>query len=124
MKDATKTALVDALEAACDCGYGEVSFRPDYSGRGMYGRNCVGITGSMSDCMAVIAYVISELADEMVDALQTDEPVDGNPKSEFDQCVATLLNFNQDSMGRDCILYWPRLTAVTKDEPETESETY
>lgn len=127
MKEATKTNLVDAIEAACDCGYGEVSFRPDYSGRGRYGRDCVGITGSRGDCMKLIAYVISEMASEMasemVDAIQSEEDSDTNPQAEFDECVETLLNFGQDSMGRGVIVYWSRLTKVQEaEECEDEQE--
>lgn len=40
---------------------GDVTFRNDYSGRGMYGKSCVGIMGSMVSCMSVITEIIKEL---------------------------------------------------------------
>lgn len=79
----------------------DVSFRNSYSGRGMYGRECVGIVGSFESCMAVIGEVIKE---------NKEEPG-------FDEMVDQLLDFSQDSMGMDVILYWPELAALEEEEP-------
>lgn len=87
--------LQELLRDACNDS-GEVNFRHNYSGRGMYGRECVGITGDMDDCMAVIGEVIKQ---------QREEPG-------FDDAVDTLLNFSKDSMGRDVILYWSDLESI------------
>ncbi len=78
----------------------EVSFYNGYSGRGMYGRKCVGITGSMGDCLSVLGELIKEAKEE----------------AGFDDMVDTLLGFRQDSMGRDVILYWPELEDIEEDE--------
>jgi hypothetical protein len=104
--------LQTLLAEACDQS-GEVNFRPDYSGRGMYGRECVGITGPYFDCMQVISAVIVEAARNMADA---DMPDFG----EFEQKVETLMNFSQDSMGRGAIIYWPSLESVKVEEYEDE----
>jgi hypothetical protein len=75
--------LQTLLRDACNDS-GEVEFRHNYSGRAMYGRECVGITGDMSDCMLVIGEIIKQ---------QKEEP-------SFDDDVDMLLDFKTDSMGR------------------------
>ena len=82
--------------------FGEVSFYNDYSGRGMYGRKCVGLSGSLRDCMQVIAEVIKDA--HLCEQLN------------FNDVVDTLLDAQQDSMGRGVILYWPEITAL--EEPQ------
>lgn len=91
--------LKDAVEGMGG-GDDEVSFYNGYSGRGMYGRKCVGITGSFSDCMMVLGELIKEAKEE----------------PGFDDMVDQLLDFKQDSMGRDVILYWPELEDIEEDE--------
>jgi hypothetical protein len=91
------------------CVDDDVSVRESYTGRGMFGRSCPGLTGSMSGCMAVIAEVIKEAHTAGVD---NDEVV-------FEEVVDTLLDFRRDSMGRDVILYWPELPAF-EEEPMGE----
>ncbi len=83
-----------------------VSIRNDYSGRGMYGKSCVGITGSKAYCMTVIGETI-KLAYSL-SAVQEDD-VDG------DSVVDVLMNFEQDSMGYDVIIYWPHMQAEDED---------
>jgi hypothetical protein len=62
----------------------------DYSGRYMFGKECLAITGTMVDCIAVL-----------VKAAQSD------PDSFED---GRLLKFRQDSMGFDgVVLYWPHI---------------
>ena len=96
----------ELLEAACH-DHSIVVFHNNYSGRGMFGRTCVGIVGSMSDCMCVIASVIKEAASDRDISL--------------DYTVDTLLDFSQDSMGRDVILFWPLLGSIEEvlEEPES-----
>lgn len=114
MRNDVKPGLLMALETACNDS-GETGFRDDYSGRGMYGDSCVGITGSLSDCMRVIAYVIQALTDELENA---DEDNRFAARRLFDNQIEALMNFSQDSMGRDLILYWSDLSSepVTTDE--------
>jgi hypothetical protein len=98
--------LQTLLRDACNDS-GEVEFRHNYSGRAMYGRECVGITGDMSDCMLVIGEIIKQ---------QKEEP-------SFDDDVDTLLDFKTDSMGRDVIVYWPQLEGIEAgDEPENDGQ--
>ena len=57
-------SVQEALRKACeDVGDSDiVSFRNTYSGRGMYGRQCVGIVGTMAECQLVIAQVVKNLS--------------------------------------------------------------
>jgi hypothetical protein len=93
-------------DVAVDSGMFDVGFRNNYSGRGMYGRKCVGITGSEQECQQVIAAVIKEAHSR---ADQDD--------LEFDDVVDAVLDFSKDSMGFDMILYWPNIEPVADEEP-------
>lgn len=88
---------------------GAANFYNGYSGRGMYGRKCVGLTGSMQDIMQVIGAVIKEAH------FNSDE-------IEFTDVVDCLLDFKQDSMGLDVIVYWPELEPVTESENENDGQ--
>jgi hypothetical protein len=96
----------DTLKSICEDSGGEVEFRNSYSGRGMYGSTCVGIVGSMSDCMVVIGEVIKS--------------AEGNPG--FEDTVDQLLSFSTDSMGRDVILYWEDFDSLPEDIGYEEEE--
>ena len=101
-------SIQEMLKEAAE-SFGEVSFYNTYSGRGMYGRQCVGITGSESDCLGVIAEVISDIHNCSV----------LNDDFEFDETVRTLLcNQSRDNMGYDVIVYWPTLDPIEEENQE------
>lgn len=114
------TTLQEMIEEACkqtEDSEHEVHFRNSYSGRGMYGQQCVGITGSHKGCMQVIGQVIKDAATEMVDSIE-------NPgaESKYAGVVDTLLDYDQDSMGRDIILYWPQLPSIDSADELSDAE--
>lgn len=87
------------------CEYLETaSFRSNYSGRGMYGENCVGISGSEDECRDIITYTILEMHDDRYE--------------DFHNAVKTLLSYNTDNMGRDIIMYWPDLQSEDENSDE------
>lgn len=92
----------------------DVRFRNDYSGRGMYGKRCVGISGSMGECQGAIAEAI------VLAGIDSQKVQMGSSREETDefyrQLVHTLLNYSEDSMGMGVILYWPQLEAIPGDE--------
>ena len=96
--------LQTRLENSCKDTGKVVSFYNDYSGRSMYGRLCVGITGPWADCMKVISAVMQDIAaaNGAHGVLQVGEWYD------------TLLSFDMDNMGRDVILYWSKLNSIPK----------
>lgn len=103
--------ILEAVEARNGCDDDEVSFRNDYSGRGMYGKKCVGITGPFHLCMEVIAEAVVFMADAARD-VQMGSSADETHEF-FAQSVKEVLRFDQDSMGRsNVILYWPDLESI------------
>lgn len=93
--------IANIIQTMCE-NNGYVSFEKSYSGRGMYGSRCIGITGSRDDCQSVIASVITELAYGDGD---NHRPL---PRDQFDQYVQELMSYSTDSMGRGyTIFYWP-----------------
>jgi hypothetical protein len=94
-------AIAKLIREIAEDGNEDTGFRNNYSGRGMYGRECVGITGSQSDCQAIIAEVIKQAHARADD----DELV-------FDDVVDAVLDYRQDSMGFDVIIYWPHISPV------------
>lgn len=92
----------DACEQTEDSDY-EVRFRNDYSGRGMYGRRCIGIVGSEKGCKQVVAEVLKQAHS------------DPSSDLEFDTVADTLLDYDRDSMGRDIIMYWPQVDSLEED---------
>ncbi len=121
-------ALQERIKEACeDAGEDFISFRNDYSGRGMYGSRCVGITGTMGECQQILAQVIknmsmnlSAVAKESMDPdFSATEDDLADTENEFDKQVDALMNFSQDSMGMGgVILYWPGLKPIPEEEQE------
>lgn len=107
------------LKAACEDS-GEVEFRNDYSGRGMYGRKCVGITGSRNECARLVGEVIKQMTQELFEHAIDCE--DGQENAAYDlndqvqQGIDKLLDQSMDSMGLDVIVYFERLEPLTDDE--------
>jgi rubredoxin len=109
-------ALRDMIEQIGGGDDPDVQIRNSYSGRGMYGRACPGITGSHKGCMEVIAEVIKEAHRDVV--------YDVGSGPDFERLVDALLNYSTDSMGLDIILYWPRLEAFPEPESGAVRDSY
>ncbi|NDB86611.1 MAG: hypothetical protein EB127_28545 [Alphaproteobacteria bacterium] len=70
-------------------GYDPIS----YSGRGMFGKTCIGVV--TSDIGSLVADVVSLL--------------NGSHYSTFDEVSDAFRYMKTDSMGRDMIVYFPRI---------------
>ncbi len=81
---------------------GTENYRDDYSGRGMYGKTCFGITGGLSD------YVEFLLQASMVLGLDEAREMFGAP--------------SYDSMGWDTIYYFPNVKIREDDSFEIYDE--
>lgn len=99
----------ELLEQACN-DHGDVSFRNTYSGRGMYGRQCVGITGSQHECRRVIAAVIGEIVESKAG------------DHDLQEVIEELMLWDQDSMACDVIYYWPSLPSIDSAEELSDLE--
>jgi hypothetical protein len=72
-------------------------FRYDYSGRFMYGKSCLGLTGQLRDLAEFLLYVVPETG---VDAEWQD--------------------VKMDSMGMDMIFYWPSIRVIVPTDEELD----
>jgi len=106
LDDDAYTQLVDATHEIMGLEEGEgLSFRPDYSGRGMYESTCIGVVGQMGSEIAFAFALVKVFTDwrMMTEGMITD----------FDDITAFLvMNMRQDNMGRDMIYYWPGVRLI------------
>jgi hypothetical protein len=98
----TNDDLARLIEDAAD-GLDGV-FTDEYSGRGMYGKTCVGVefedTSNLIALGIAIAYNVAENALLVHGA----DPLDA-----IDNVMNDLQNMRWDNMGTGIIVYWPRI---------------
>ena len=102
-----------------------------YSGRGMYGKSCLAITGSLRECQRAVANVVGVLIDEIVDAEAdlNDDSLSDAIRNAADITVTTnrklieqlIATQQSDSMGMGTVMYWPNFT-FEADETVDEDE--
>ena len=86
----------------------EEEVRTHYSGRGMYGKTCLGYTGgNLVEFVAALALIILEYA-------ETGTPPD-DAWSLFEQ-ITTIGEGETDSMGIGRIHYWPGIQVAEGDD--------
>jgi hypothetical protein len=110
MHNLTAEEIIEAIDEAHK--QEEFQYR-SYSGRGMFGKQCLGITFSnVAEALAFGAWLGQTFS---------------NPygRSEETTASALLLKTRQDSMGRGIVIYWPELeysgpSAESEDEDEDE----
>ncbi len=103
-------------QAALDAGIG---FRNSYSGRAMYGRACVAVTGSMDDIQKLVGAVAGELVDlAFKAAVDSDDNTNEayNTRDEVRAAIESLTQYSWDSMGLDTVVYWRKIEAISDDE--------
>lgn len=84
------------------CNAGELEWR-SYSGRGMYGKRCLGITtDSPERAILTLIQVAVDLGFEGED---------------LQDLLLELDNMCTDSMGRSAIVYWPKFEMNGSGEP-------
>ena len=90
--------ITDAVDSNT---YGQVR---SYSGRGMFGESCLGIvTSDTARCFMALAVTLVDNGEQEILALLTASPS------------------REDSLGKDAIIYFPRLI-VEDDESDEEDE--
>lgn len=100
MYEVEKSAIVEALDYA-DFEDPEDAARWDYSGRGMYGRSCFGIIGTMEDYSNFLLGLVGVFYDQTEDIDQA-------------QYLAGLFGstVRTDSMAYDTIYYFPSIKVL------------
>lgn len=97
--------LASIIEDAADAVDG--TFTSDYSGRGMYGKDCVGVvfedTGGLVAMGAQIAWCVADRADYSFDMSGVFDAME--------DVISDLQNMRMDTMGTGIIVYWPNIQA-------------
>ena len=96
-------AKSDILDALADADIEEEP-RWNYSGRGMYGRECFGIVGTMEDYSNFLLGLTTVFYDQVGDIYEARGLV-----HRFTECVST------DSMGYDTIFYFPGIVVLENE---------
>ena len=87
-------ALVELIE---DAGFEARA----YSGRGMYGQNCLGVTADCNPARVVACILLQAL-----------EAADG----ELNELLTEFQNVHCDSLGMGSIVYFPSIAWVEREE--------
>ena len=109
------------IQLVRDAGYGVRS----YSGRCMYGENCVGVT--TKDPYGLVAGVMRSAGmigiDDTVDTVASIEQMIENKDDELQDLEHLFSRTKTDSMGLSTIVYWPSLTwPEGEEDDEGDSE--
>ena len=110
----TIQSMIQEIASECD-----MEFRDDYSGRGMYGKQCIAVVGSRDQFDQFRSEIVSFLMDEIYSATidaESEEEMDAAQDllSSYQEFVRQLFNSREDNMGRDMVFYWPSLQAEEK----------
>lgn len=116
------------LKAACEDS-GNVDFYNGYSGRGMYGKKCVGLTGEYRDIQRLIGEVQRQITQELFETAidcaddNAEETAAYDLNDKVQDALEKLADQSYDSMGLDMIVYFPKLEELSaKDELPSDDE--
>jgi hypothetical protein len=98
-----------------------IGFRHHYSGRGMFGRKCIGVDGSPLACKQLLSQVASDLAELVFAHTSMDIERGAQTLESVQEQFGQLMTYSQDNMGYDIIMYWEDLQ-LEEDEQEEESD--
>lgn len=121
-----KLCLQEQLEKVVEDDL-NVSFLNNYSGRGMYGKSCIALSGSLGDCMAAVGALLNNMHDEAFEHArdaETDEELNVASALNIAACNATeeLMKIKWDNMGYDVVVYWPDLPSIDSEEELSDRE--
>jgi hypothetical protein len=104
-------------ELLAEAGVDENRVRWDYSGRGMYGRTCLGFVGGVAD-LARFFYQVGLAVALQEEEFTTRGEVEGALREEDARHLADVVT--TDDVGRDTIFYFP---GVRVEDDHVEPET-
>ena len=94
------------------CEDNDIEPHPHYSGRGMYGKQCVGVVGGSAQLVVFLLRCVPKIDQKF--SIDVIEYADG--RNDYDvEFSDEWLNMKTDSMGRDTIYYWPGVHAAEVD---------
>ena len=120
-------SLQEDLKDACESS-GEVTFHNDYSGRGMYGRRCVGIAGNRDACHLVISQVIKDMGWRISRVAKESRDPDYSTTDEnlqetmydYETNIQRLMEYRSDDLGLHSIVYWPNMEPLDEENLDIE----
>jgi len=95
-----------------------------YSGRGMSGQTCLGVTGSsLGDFMSAVMGAFVQRCSDSPEAEGGEGVVVSEATLDLGNAIAEALGtVRTDNMGRDIIIYFPRVPFVEEDAGGGASE--
>jgi hypothetical protein len=127
---ANKINLAELIREAADCT-DELFFRKNYSGRGMFGRKCVALTGDLRDIQKAIGEVHKSLVDHLFDAMEELFDLEMNSeeqeqmyatRNEVLSAIETLARWKIDSMGLSQVVYWENIQDDSDNSDDEDDE--
>ena len=116
MKEITRSQLECFSELVLGFINMEAEIRENYSGRAMFGRQCLGVVVSDSDDLPKIAIALAmalEIPEDAMNSVSFTAP-------ELLELVTTMPGMVTDNMGHDIIAYWPSISVEAEDEEDNE----
>lgn len=95
-------SLQDLLEASDLCPF-------SYSGRSMYGKNCLAVTLDTGGPLSLAAQLLEAARDRLTD--ETEASVET-----LDNLIEVLQSARTDAMGRGTVFYFPEIPFVSEAE--------
>lgn len=90
-----------------------------YSGRGMFGRDCLGIVTDLS-IGVFFAHILSAVVDMGVgtrdEVADEDDDVDTSDADALTELAEAFEGMRQDNMGRGMVYYFPQIQYVESEE--------
>jgi hypothetical protein len=107
-------ASLEALQDLVSNTFDTASVRPDYSGRGAYGRTCLGlVVDGPGELVQFVLAVQTTARSLQVDGEQDEDDADQVIARELltllDALEAGSVSTSSDGMGLQVIYYWPRV---------------
>lgn len=120
--------LQSLLFTAVDQVPGDGATIQSYSGRAMYGRHCLAITGSKTECAELLSAALQEgfnVAHSHAFDCGEDEKEMRACQQEYTdylEVLQVIFNHQQDSMGYDVVIYWPSIPYEAQEDNEDDVE--
>ena len=106
------------LSIADSAGIYEEGLRLDYSGRGMFDSECVGIVGNVGDLIGFVSAAVRQDEYNQANDEQTDEA------HELHEFLRHIEDVSSDSMGYDSIFYWTAIECSDRFEPDADASDW
>ena len=94
----------------------------EYSGRFMYGKKCLAITGQFNDCTQAIGSALQLALDLHIEDINHGDSDLEDVQDPMCNLISLAMEFQMDNMGLDIVLYWPRVAYTHTDNDNDEED--